>query len=689
MDKIKSWITRNKSNITKFFVFVITTVCIVYLFPKRGKFKYTYSKGKPWQYENLYAEFDFAILKSEEDLKSEKNEIRSKVIPIFEYDTLTVQNAYKEVEENFEDVFQSDLSPKKQKQLKSDIVATLNRVYDKGYFNKKYNYKDNKLVYIKKGKEVKGLSYGSLFDKEQISVEIKERVSTKDSATRDKLTFLLFRVLKPNVSINEELTNKALDEELSKVLTTKGSVKKNSRIIAKGEEVSDYTFQVLKSLQDEYEAKIWSENNRNWIVFGYVVLVGMAILMLFLFIHKYRYEVFVDNKKVIFIVFNILLMILITTIVVKIDPNYVYIVPIAILPLVVKAFFDSRMGLFTHVITVLILSFIVPNSDEYMFLQIITGIVTILTSSELYKRANLFLSVGKITFVYFISYMAFHTIKEGGLFEDGSSIEEKIKVFQPLLWFVLCGFATLMVHPLIYGFEKIFGLVSDVSLLELSDTNSALLKKLSNEAPGTFYHSLNVANIAEACANEIGANAMLTRVGALYHDIGKMAKPMYFTENQNTGINPHDRLSPEESAKIIVDHVSNGVEIAQRNNLPDRVIDFIRTHHGTSTVYYFYKKAQEENPDISIEKFQYKGPTPFTKEMAILMMSDSVEAASKSLKQHTASLINDFVEKIINKQMNNGQFLEADITFKEIQRIKKVMKQKLANIYHVRVEYPK
>jgi hypothetical protein len=247
---------------------------------------------------------------------------------------------------------------------------------------------------------------------------------------------------------------------------------------------------------------------------------------------------------------------------------------------------------------------------------------------------------------------------------------------------------TLFVQPLIYIYEKIFGLVSDVSLLELSDTNSKLLKELSNKAPGTFNHSLQVANLAEAAANEIGANAMLVRVGALYHDIGKLGNPSYFTENQITNVNPHDDLMPIDSAKIIIKHVIEGIEIARKNKLPDRVIDFIRSHHGTTLVYYFFKKQQESGDKCSEEDFKYPGPIPFSKETAILMMADSVEAASKSLKNPTFMMIDEFVDKIIGGQMNANQFLNANITFREIETIKKIFKQKLTNIYHLRVEYP-
>jgi len=485
--------------------------------------------------------------------------------------------------------------------------------------------------------------------------------------------------VQPNVTYDEKLTNKELNAELSKIAPTKGVVNKGSRIVAKGEIVEQSTYQILKSLQAEYESQSWTASKYNWVVFGYVLLVSVALTMLLLFIKTYREQVFENNTMVTFIFFNIILMVLFTTLIVKYDANYVYVVPLCILPLVIKAFFDSRLGLFTHVITLLLLGFIVPNTSEYMFLQVIAGIVTILTVSELYKRANLFISVGQITFIYIIGYFAFHIIHEGTV----DNLE-----WETFSLFIITGLATLFVQPLIYAYEKIFGLVSDLSLLELTDTNSKLLKNLANKAPGTFHHSLNVANLAEAAANEIGANAMLTRVGALYHDIGKMVNPTDFTENQSTGINTHEDLSPRESARIIIDHVINGIEIARKNNLPDRVIDFIRTHHGTSTVYFFYKKAQEQDEDVNIDDFRYPGPLPFSKETAILMMADSVEAASKSLKSPTSVLIDSFVEKIINKQMEENQFLNATITFKEIQIIKKVLKSKLNNIYHLRIEYP-
>ena len=680
MSQFKTSFYKHQSFLYKLTIFILATVAIVYLFPKKGKFKYSFSKGKPWQYENLYAPFDFGILKSEDDLDKEKQKIIDNNIPYFEVNNEVSKQAIADLKDNFANVFDEVVEGKKKKKIYDFTLKTIKSVYKKGVFAKAHTYKPEKIVYLKNGNQVSETTFGSILSTEDITPFITKRIKNTYPDYEDKLTFLFYEVLKPNISLNEELTEKAIEQELKKVLNTRGSVEKNRRIIAKGEIVDGDTYQVLKSLQNQYESQIWSDNNQNWIVFGYTLLVALALLMLFLFIKKYRYEVYENNTKLTFIVFNLLLMVFLTTLAVKYNAAYVYVVPICILPLVIQAFFDTRLGLFTHVITVLLLGFVVPNSYEYMFLQIIVGIVTILTVSDLYKRANLFISVGQITLVYIIAYVAFHIIHEGSI----TQIEE----LQPIFLFVLCGFATLMVHPLIYGFEKIFGLVSDVSLLELSDTNSKLLKELAEVAPGTFHHSLNVANIAEAAANEIGANSMLVRVGALYHDIGKMNAPTYYVENQSNGMNPHDSLSASESAQIIINHTIKGIEIAKKKKLPDRVIDFIRTHHGTSTVYFFYMKEKETNPDVDILSFKYPGPVPFSKETAILMMSDSVEAASKSIKSPTSALIDSLVEKIVNKQMDEGQFLNANITFKEIQQIKKVMKRKLNNMYHLRVEYP-
>ena len=671
---------KNHALVYKVLLFIVTTFLIVYLFPKSGKFKYDFEKGKPWQSETLLAPFDFAIQKTEDELAKEKEEIQKTAIKYFNINETIKPKVLKQYNDSFNTSFPDSIYSSKNeiKKIGENIIETL---YEFGVSNVEELIAEKATVAILKDRvEVARTDFYNIYKQSQVRPKIDEAL--KDNGLQDyskPLSILFFNIIEPNLKFNKNLSNKALEERLNSISYNRGSVEKETLIISKGEIVEGNKFLILSSLESEYESQVWNESNYNLIVFAYTLLVALALLMLLLFLRKYRLEVFNNNTKVTFIFFNVFLMVLLTTFIVNYDSKYIYIIPIAILPLVLKAFFDARLGLFTHVITVLLLGFIVPNSYEYMFLQILAGIVTILTVSELYKRANLFISVGQITIVYIIAYFAFFLIHEGSI--------ETLK-WDTFGLFVLCGLATLFVQPLIYIYEKLFGLVSDVSLLELSDTNSKLLKRLSNEAPGTFHHSLNVANLAEAAANEISANAMLIRVGALYHDIGKMKNPTYFTENQSSGLNPHDELSPKESAKVIVDHVINGIEIAKKNNLPDRVIDFIRTHHGNSSVYYFYMKEKATNEDADVTDFSYPGPKPFSKETAILMMCDSVEAASKSLKEPTSTKIDNFVENILNKQMDDGQFLNANITFKEIQAIKKVLKRKLANIYHLRIEYP-
>jgi hypothetical protein len=492
---------------------------------------------------------------------------------------------------------------------------------------------------------------------------------------------MLSDVMKSNITYDGAFTEKVIDNEIKKISYTKGKVSSGELIILKGDIVEGKKLAVLSSLKSESESKVWTESSYNWIILGYTILVSLALLMLLLFLKKYRVEIYNNNNKVTFIFFNVLSMIFIQTLVIKYNSDYLYVVPLSVLPIILKAFFDARLGLFTHVLTVLLLGYVVPNSFEFIYLHIIAGIVTILTVSELYKRANLFISVAQITGIYMLTYFAFSIIKEG----NASQIN-----LDYFMLFAVNGLLSFLAIIIIYIYEKVFGLVSDVTLLELSSTNTKLLRELNEKAPGTFQHSMQVANLAEASANEIGANSMLVRTGALYHDVGKMVNPMYFTENQTTEVNPHYELSPGDSAKIIIDHVIKGVEIAKKYNLPDRIIDFIRTHHGTSTTYYFLMKEKEMNPDMEVDlkKFQYPGPNPFSKETAILMMCDAAEAASKSLKAPTAQSISDLIDKIIEKQMSANQFLNSDITFKEIETIKKVIKKKLLNMYHLRIEYP-
>lgn len=677
---------KNNAIVYKVLLFLIAVVSIVYLFPKGGQFKYDFNKGKPWQYDNLYATFDFSIQKTEEEINLEKLALTKNNRPYFIYDIDKVLKAKTDFTEKI-NVVQANDSIATENMLKFIAIgnSVIDKVYEFGFIDVVSQGKvvsDNDIVFLRKANEAEEIIYSKFLVYKEVLQLITDNIGDSPySYGQNKLLNILLEVIKPNITYDSSLTQKALEESFKNISYTKGLVSTGELIILKGDIVEGRKLAILNSLKKESESKVWTESNYLWIVSGYTVLVSLALLMLLLFLQKYRVEIYRDNNKVTFIFLNVFLMVLIQTLVVKYNSDYLYVVPLSILPIVLKAFFDARLGLFAHVLTVLLLGFIVPNSFEFIYLHIIAGMVTILTVSDLYKRASLFISVGQITLIYMVTYFAFSILKEG----NASQIN-----WEYFVLFSANGLLSFLSLFFIYMYEKIFGLVSDVTLLELSNTNTKLLRELNEKAPGTFQHSMQVANLAEAAANEIGANSMLVRTGALYHDIGKMLNPKYFIENQSTGVNPHNDLSPSDSASIIINHVIKGIELGKEYRLPDRIIDFIRTHHGTSLVYYFYMKEQELNPDenIKISKFQYTGPIPFSKETAILMICDAAEAATKSIKNPTAQSIEILIDKIVEKQKSENQFINSDITFREIEKIKKVVKKKLMNIYHLRIEYP-
>jgi putative nucleotidyltransferase with HDIG domain len=627
-----------QSQIYKFILFLFSVALIVYLIPKNSKFQYEFEEGKPWKYETLLSPFDFSIEKSVTEIELEKLNVSNQSIRYFKKSTITSDSIINSIVLNIKE---------KIPYLYDEVIQRLDKVYFPGLVSDFVNF-NNDSVYITSSDSKFKTRFNELNKVDDFNFDSISYKTSTDSILFDSI--IKFSLL-PNLIFDELKTDLNKTSLLGKISFFKGFVNSGERIISRGEIVDSEKLSVLKSLKSKFESQIWSKSNYNWIIIGYSIIVGTILFFLLLFLRKNRLNIYLDNTKLTFIFLIILIFVTISIFVYKFQPFYIYVVPLCSIPLLIRAFFDSRLGLFVHVLTLLVLGFIVPDSFQFLFLHTIAGIITILTPSDLYQRANLFISVSIITGIYIISYFSITIIINGNISDVSLNI--------PLL-FVFNGLATLFVHPLIYIFEKIFGLVSDVSLLELTNTNSPLLKDLSEKAPGTFYHSLAVSNLAEAVAVQISANVMLVRVGALYHDIGKMKK----------------------------NHISIGIELAKKNQLPDRVIDFIRTHHGTSIIRFFYDKEMKNNTKAIVSDFRYLGPKPFSKETAIVMMADSVEAASKSIKDPNVKLINDFVEKIIDKQIEDNQFIDSDITLKEIQIAKKIFKEKLNNIYHLRVEYP-
>jgi len=671
-----------KQNILyKSILILSSSLLILYLFPIGGQFKYEFQKGRAWQYPSYYAPFDFSILKSEQEVKADQEAALSSLKPYLRSDIKIKELVFTRYQDEFSRFFPSINNPMVFDSVYKFGESILKKIYENGVLPPNYIHQGNEEILLIQDNVEIPLNVKELFKSDSLFESLSKWFEESNyDMYFESLNDFFFELITPNVALDLVFYQNTVDQTLQNISLSRGVVASGELIIAEGEMVDESHFETLSSLRKEFSMLENDDQSSIWVLIGYSILIFLTFSLLLLFLYKYRFSIYENNRKLTFIFFNIVFVVFVTTVLIGYNTALIFATPLCILPLIIKAFFDARLGLFAHVLTVLLIGFIVPNSFEFVFLQIVAGIVTIQSIDQLYRRANLFISVGQIVLVYLIAYIAFTIIQEGTFL--------KIDVLTIGL-FLLNGLLMLFVQPLIYIYEKLFGLVSDVSLLELSDTNSKLLKELSDQAPGTFHHSLQVANLAEAAANEIGANTLLVRVGALYHDIGKLKQPKYFSENQIAPDSPHDSLTPKQSAKIIIDHVLDGILIAQKNKLPDRVIDFIRTHHGTSSVYYFYKKQLEFDPEgTNIEDFQYPGPRPFSKETAILMMADAVEAASKSLKAPDIGQLDLFIEKIISGKMEEGQFNASNITLAEIETVKKVLLRKLINVYQLRIEYP-
>lgn len=665
----------------RLFLFVLTLVFILFLFPRQTKFKYEFTKGKPWLHESIIAPFDFSILKSNNELSKEREIVASQHLPIYNYSETIFEIKAEDFTNDFETKWVSKhgkLASSQKNKLVNFGYNYLKDIYSKGIIqlNNSSDFQDFSQVLLKSESLAQRRDISDFYTVNSAANKIQQLSGTEYKF----LVPLLLAAVEQNILFDKLATDELLSSELSNISTTKGLVVSGQVIINKGELVDAQKYQVLLSLKQKYEGAVWEKSSYLLVLFGQFILVGISLLMLWLFLRQYRNRILENTTKMSLILSLVVIMVLMSSIVLSLAVDWIYCIPFCILPIVLKAFFDNRVALFVHLITILIIGFIMPNGFEFVFLQLIAGIISILTVIKMYKRAQLFMSVIKVMGVYLLLYIAL-SITHDASFSGIQGVK--------LLQFTISGALTIFAYPIVFLFEKIFSLVSDVSLLELTDTNSPLIRRLSDEAPGTFQHSLQVANLAEMGALEVGANALLIRAGAIYHDIGKLKNPRYFIENQSSNFNPHDDIEFDKSASIIINHVFDGIEIAKENKLPDELIDFIRTHHGTTTVEYFYKQYITNFPDEELDRkdFTYPGPKPFSKETAILMMADSAEAAARSIKNPTAENIDNLVESVINKQLNEDQFSDADITLKEITKLKNLFKKKLVNIHHQRIEY--
>lgn len=674
---------RRLSYLYKTIFVVVTILLILGLFPKEYKFRYHFAENKPWMYEDLIAPFDFAINKTDEELSSEKGDILKESVPYFIYDkniVLSKRNILVGMFQN-DDYLRSSVSKKYQMEV---CLAIFDSIYKKGvlrYNDVIENKDDSYSIYVVNGNVAERKSLYELYTLRQAHEYIIGQLSSRNVADKDYLLRMFENILIQNVTFSMAFTNQENYAAIKNISATKGYIQKNERIISKGELISAKQFQVLQSLKEQYEGKSAGIHNYYFLLLGQAILISIAIIMLVLFLVNFRSDIIADNKKTLLILSLLLLVILMASILIRrYGYEYIYVLPLCIVPLMIRTFFDTRLALFVHLISIILIGFLVPDGFEFIFLQLIAGIVTIISTARLEKRSQFFITSFYIFCIYSLIYSGM-TMMQSGSYLDINS--------QNFIYFAFNSVLTLIAYPLILIYEKIFGYVTNVSLLEYSNTNNNLLRLLSQKAPGTFQHSLQVANLAEEAAHRIGANALMVRAGAMFHDVGKIDNPVYFIENQMNEINPHEQLSFDQSAKIIIAHVEKGIILARKHGIPEQIIDFVRTHHGTKRTEYFYrlyKKQSVETLDEGV--FYYPGPVPFTKETALLMMADSVEAASRSLKKPDKQSIDDLVDTIIDDLIAKKQMKNASITMKDITRVKSVLKNRLISIHHVRIEYP-
>lgn len=690
MNRVFRFLRDSHEGVYKFFLILTFISLVVYLFPQEAKFRYEFQEGKPWLHNDLVAPFDFAIKKSDAEINQEKERILEESRPYFKLDNSIFVNKIRSFEADIRNKLNAAVvGGKLTKQranallgIGSDILDT---IYLKGVIEM-HDVIDGKpddyTVFVINYNVAEEVELRELFTIQEAYDYVQKSIQRLNANERRLLSSSLQNAIAHNIFYDKETTDRAITEEIENISLTRDMKRAGEKIISRGEFVDDEKFIVLESLREEYLKQIGGTLNYFFIIVGQFILVSCSLLIIILFLWIFRVDVFVNNRKITFILLMILLIVLLTTLTLKYNIGSIYLIPFCILPVVIRAFFDTRIALFSHLVTTLIIGLIAPNPFEFAFIQLISGNIAIFSIINMRKRSQLFISVAIIFLAYTVTFLGISIMREGHL----RSVE-----WINIAWFGTSAMLTLFAYPLLFVFEKMFGFISDVSLMEISDINTPLLREFAVKAPGTFQHSLQVAHLAEEAIIAIGGNTLLVRAGSLYHDIGKIDMPLYFIENQLTGVNPHDELSYEESASIITSHVIRGIEKAKKNNLPDQVIDFIRTHHGTTKAQYFYQSFLKNFPNEKVDEraFQYPGPKPFSKETAVLMMADSVEAASRSLKKIDSDIIDQLVENVIDDQIKQRQFDNADITFRNIRQIKKLFKKKLTNIYHLRIEYPK
>jgi hypothetical protein len=682
MSKIKDFLNRIRHSyygIAKVFAFIVAIVLVCWQMPRSGKFKYEYQLSKPWQHESLYAPFDFPIYKDAATLRAETEAASKSVRPIFSFNDAEVQ----ETRNAMINALDAQWHQGEGAYLNSNLnfmLAVFDSIQGRGivaYDSDIANMTPEAEVSIIKDKVMSKARYGDLLTLTSATEAVDAIISDATFVNKKMMATLLKDALRPNVFYDTELTKRAVEAAENGVSLTYGLVQKDERIVMEGEVIDAHTYNVLNSLQREYTSRSMSGAESRRVLLSQIFLVTLVFSLMGLYGSKLHKNVFSDLKNIVLLLTMMLLVIIPAYVLVKFAPGLIYVMPVCLLAIMVGSFFNLRLAFSTQVFAVMLISLVVPNPFQFIFMQLVATVLTVFSMSNV--RHHRFIQAALFVFVgYLLVYLAF-------TFLSTSEVN-----WSEIFLLLLNALFTLLAQPLILMLERVFGIPTSLSLMELSNTNSPLLRELATTAPGTFQHSIQVANLCEEVLFEIGGDTVLARTGALYHDVGKIKNPMYFTENQHGAYSPHNDLSNLESAEIIISHVTDGIDLAHKNHIPERIIDFIRTHHGTRRTDYFYINEQKAHPDEEIDPapFTYHGPAPFSRETAVLMMADSIEAASHSLKEPNEKKISDLVDNIINKQMEAGQFLNTDLTLRDIETCRKVLKKKLMSIYHVRIAYP-
>jgi cyclic-di-AMP phosphodiesterase PgpH len=662
----------------KFLLYLFSLAAVVFFFPGEASFKYPLEKlqDKPWNYEHLTAPFDFPVYKTKVELEEERNDIVRSAKSYF-FRNQSLLNA-----EGLDKFIRRMKNPKAAALCREVADSILARgIIETSEVTE--SKKSNSPVYIIDDNVEKEYMLGDFYTLKQADDFIRVKLNTLPVNEAYALRDSIESYISVNIFYNKEFSEKVVGQNLGNILPTRGKIIKGQSIIDKGEIVTAERLNMLESLKEELKAGTHTDKSGSYLLLaGKVMVTGMCFGMMMLFLAFFRKNIFSQNSEITFI-FILMVIFEVTSFRVAESGAFdLYYIPFTIAPILIRTFFDTRTALFAHLNIIIMVSFLSPEKFEFIFIQLFAGIGAIFSVAALSKRSQLFTSIIAVFFTYVLAYLSLELLLES------KTSEIFLRDFIP---FAISSAAVLLAYPMIYISEKVFGFVSDFTLLELSDSNSALLRELAQKAPGTFQHSLQVASLAEEAVYKVGGNPLLVRTGAMYHDIGKIRNPRFFIENMVGGVNPHEEVPYEESAKIIIQHVIDGIELAKEYKLPDQVIDFIRTHHGTTLTRYFYRHYQMEHEDeiIDEDKFRYPGPIPYSKETAVLMMADSVEAASRSLKKYDASSIDALVDGVISSQMEENQYINSDITFRDITNIKKIFKKRIMNIYHVRIEYPR